>query len=68
MSSIGKNIEITAQSSESFQGAINAGLERARKTLVGVQSAWIKDQQVSLGSDGTPSYRVTMKITFLMEE
>jgi len=65
---IAKVVEISAESPEGFEAAAKHGLERARRTLDGIQGAWIKDQQIDLGKDGTPSFRVNMKVTFIMKD
>jgi hypothetical protein len=65
--SVARVSEITAQSPEGFDQAIRHGIERATKTLRNVQSAWVKDQQIMLDGDRIANYRVTMKVTFIME-
>lgn len=64
---IAKIVEISAESPNGFDAAAKEGLQRARQTLDGVQGAWIKDQKIELGQDGVPSYRVSMKVTFVMK-
>ena len=67
--SIGKVTEITAQSSQSFEDAIEKGMARTAKTLKNIQSAWIKEQKVSCDENGKiTAYRVDMKVTFLLED
>ena len=68
--SVAKVTEITAESAESFEDAIRNGIARANRTLEGVQSAWIKEQQVVVdpNSGKVQRYRVNMKITFLLRE
>lgn len=65
---VAKIVEITAESTEGFDAAARHGLERARKTLDGVRGAWVGEQKISLGADGVPTFRVTMKVTFVMNE
>jgi dodecin len=61
--------EIKASSSVSFDDAIREGLTRACKTLEHVKSAWIDEQEVTLAENGDiASYRVLMKITFLLND
>ena len=60
--------EITASSTTSFADAISNGIERANKTLRNVRSAWVKDQEVEI-EDGKPAaYKVTMKVTFVLDD
>ena len=48
--------------------AIRQGLERATRTLRGVTSAWIKEQQVKLRDGKVAEYQVNMQITFILED
>jgi dodecin len=60
--------EISATSDTSFEDAIRVGLERATSTLRGVKSAWIKEQEVQVGEDGSlTGYQVNMLVTFVLE-
>lgn len=65
--SIARITEITASSKKSFDDAITAGVARAHKTLKGVKGAWIQDQKIKLEDGKISEYRVTMKITFVLE-
>ena len=66
--SIAKVTEIKASSTESFDDAIRQGLKRAHQTLENVKSAWIEDQEVTVGGDGTVAeYFVRMKVTFVLK-
>jgi len=64
--SVAKHIEITADSSKSFEDAIQHGIRRASKTVKGIRSAWVKDQQVLVENDEVQTYRVNLKITFVL--
>lgn len=66
--SVAKITEITAESAEGFDAAIREGIGRACKTLKNVQSAWVKDQEIRIENDRPKGYRVTMKVTFLLNE
>ncbi len=66
--SVARVTEITSRSETSFEDAVSTGLERARATLRHVQHAWIKDQDIYLDDDGGQTYRVTMKVTFELED
>jgi dodecin len=60
--------EISATSDTSFEDAIKVGLERATQTLRGVKSAWVKEQEVQVGDNGTISgYKVNLLVTFVLE-
>ena len=67
MSEVARVTEISARSTESFEDAIKAGIERATQTLRGVRSAWVKEQQVTV-TDGTiAEYQVNLMVTFVLE-
>ena len=67
--SVAKVSEITATSSKSFEDAIQAGINRATKTLEKVQGAWVQDQEVGVDDDGKINeYRVRMKVTFILKD
>ena len=66
--SIARVTEITATSDRSFDDAIMQGIERATKTLQNVKSAWVKDQELSLKNGKVEAYKVSMKVTFVLNE
>jgi flavin-binding protein dodecin len=69
MSDVARVTEISARSSKSFEDAISIGIARATKTLRGVQSAWVKEQEVIVGADGNiAEYQVNMLVTFILED
>jgi flavin-binding protein dodecin len=47
--------------------AIAQGVKRAAKTLSGITSAWVKDQEVVVSKGKIDEYRVHMKITFILK-
>lgn len=65
--SIARNTEISSTSNQSFEDAINKGIERATSTLRNVSSAWIKEQKVEITDGRISSYKVHMVITFVLE-
>jgi flavin-binding protein dodecin len=66
--SVAKIIEITAESTESFEAAIRHGIERASSTVHNIQTAWVKEQQAVVEDGQIVSYRVDLKITFLLND
>lgn len=66
--SVARNTEISATSSQSFEDAIKQGLSRATSTLRNVKSAWIKEQEVELEGDRISTYKVTMIVTFVLDD
>ena len=66
--SVAKVTEIIASSPESFDDAVNKGIERAGKTLENVRSAWVKDLNVVIEKGKITEYRVTMKVSFILKD
>ncbi|MFL6353911.1 MAG: dodecin family protein [Bryobacteraceae bacterium] len=66
--SVARITEISATSTKSFEDAIQQGIQRATATLRNVRSAWIKEQEVKVDNNRVTEYRVTMKITFVLED
>ena len=46
--SIARIVEISSTSEKSFENAIEQGIARASKTLRGIKSAWIKEQELQV--------------------
>ena len=67
-STIARVIELSATSEESFEDAINQGVERAIGTLRNVEGAWIKDMNVLIENNEIAAYKVNMAVTFVLEE
>lgn len=65
--SVAKVIELKARSTQSFEDAVQQGLEKATESVDNVQSAWIQDQQVQVENGSVSSYQVTLKVTFVVE-
>jgi dodecin len=66
--SVARITEITAESSKSFDDAIQLGIGRANKTLKNVKGAWVQDQKITVDHGKISMYRVTMKVTFVLED
>lgn len=65
--SVAKVIEISSDSTESFEDAIRRGVERAEKSLKNVRGAWISEQKVSVEDGNIVRYRVNMRVSFILE-
>jgi len=59
--------EITSASKKSFQDAVETGISRTNETLRNVSGAWIQDMKVVVAKGKIVEYRVTMKVTFILE-
>lgn len=66
--SVAKVTEITSTSSKGFEDAIAKGIARATKTLKNVRGAWISEQKIEIENNKVKSYRVDMKVTFVLED
>ncbi|MEJ2516225.1 MAG: dodecin family protein [Gammaproteobacteria bacterium] len=66
--SIARVTEISASSKKGFKDAIENGIKRADKTLDGIKSAWIEDQEVIVKEGNIDEYRVKMKVTFILKD
>lgn len=66
--SFAKTVEITAESQNDFHDAIQQGIKRASTTLRDVRNIWVKNQEVCMEEGAVQAYRVTMKVTFTLEE
>jgi len=64
---IAKIIEISSDSSVSFQDAIQAGIARAEKRLKNVKGAWISEQKLTVEKGNIVSYRVIMRVSFVLD-
>jgi dodecin len=68
VTSVARVTEISAISDKSFEDAVRVGVERAAQTLRGLQSAWIKEHEVQLSTDGKiTAYKVNLLVTFVLE-
>jgi flavin-binding protein dodecin len=66
--SVAKVTEIIASSKDGFDDAIKQGIKRASKTLKGITSAWVQDQQVMVKDGKIKEYRVNLKVTFILND
>ena len=63
---VAKVSEITATSTKGFEDALAKGIKRANQTLKNVTGAWIADQEVVIEKGKITSYKVRMKVTFVL--
>jgi len=66
--SVARVTELSCTSSQSFEDAIRQGMERATKTLRGVRGAWVKEERVNVGRDGTLEFQANILVTFVLED
>jgi len=60
--------KLTAASSRSWQDAVQQGLKRANKTLRGLTGLHVVEQKAHIEKGKITEYRVTMEITFILED
>ena len=65
---IARVTEVISSSPHSFDDAVRVGVERAARTLQNVKGAWVQDQKVTVENGMVSEYRVTLKITFVLNE
>jgi dodecin len=66
--SVAKVTEIIASSPKGFDHAVQVGIERANKTLENVKGAWVEGQKVVVENGKITDYRVTLRVTFLIND
>jgi len=66
--SIARTTEISAASDKSFEDAVRKGIRRFSKTINNVEGAWVKEQKVVVKDGEVSEYRVTMKVTFVLDD
>ena len=66
--SVARVTEVISSSTKSFEDAVEEGVKRACKTLKNVTSAWVADQKAVIEDGKIVEYRVTMKVTFVLED
>jgi len=62
-----KVIELLGESGESWEGATRQVVAEAMRTLRGVTSVGVKAFQATVESDQVKNFRVTAKVSFVME-
>jgi flavin-binding protein dodecin len=65
--SVAKNIEISAESTASFEDAIQQGIQKAADSVHNIKGAWVKEQKVRIEKGKITSFRVDMKVTFILD-
>lgn len=66
--SVAKIIEISSSSGKGFEDAVANGIARASETIKHIQGAWVAEQKVVVEKGKIVEYRVTLRLTFLLDE
>ncbi len=64
--SIVKVIEILADSPNSWEEATKNAVSTASKTVKNIKSVWVKDQSAVVKDGAVTGFRVTLKVSFLV--
>lgn len=64
--SVAKVIEISSESPESFEDAIKRGIDKASQSVENVRGAWVSEQKVRVENNQITSYRVDLRVTFVL--
>jgi flavin-binding protein dodecin len=65
--SVAKTIEVSADSSSSFEDAIKQGVTKAGESVRGIQEVWVKSQKVLIENNQIKTYRVQLAVTFVLD-
>ena len=64
MASVMKVIEVLAESTNSFEEAVQSAVSETSKSVRNIQSAYVREQSVTVENGRVSKYRVNVKITF----
>jgi dodecin len=65
--SVAKVVEVSASSPTSFEDAIKSGIDKAGESLRGIKGAWVSEEKVDVEDGRIVAYRVTLRISFVLE-
>ena len=65
--SVAKVIELTAVSPTSFDDAVRIGIEKSGESLRNIRGAWVSEQKVDVEGGKITAYRVTLRVTFVLD-
>ena len=68
MATVARVTTITSRSTKSFDDAVSGGIARASSTLRNVSGAWVKEQKVDVTNGKVSTWRVTLEITFVLDD
>ncbi len=66
--SVGKFIELSGQSSESFEDAIRQAVQRASATIRNIRSVWAKEFEAVVENNQVTQFQVVVKLSFMVGE
>lgn len=66
--SIAKIIEVSSESTQSFDDAARNAIKEVSKTVKNVKHVWVDGLEISVEDDGSHVYRTNCKVTFVVED
>ncbi|MEO8287172.1 MAG: dodecin family protein [Chloroflexota bacterium] len=66
--SVVKVIELIAESEQSWEAAAQAAVEHAGRTIRNIRSVYVEDFQAKVENNNITLFRVTAKITFVIDD
>ena len=67
MASVLKVIEVLSESTNSFEEAVQNAVSETSKSVRNIQSAYVREQSVTVENGKVKAYRVNVKITFSVD-
>ena len=67
MASVLKVIEVLSESTNSFEEAVQHAVSETSKSVRNIQSAYVREQSVTVENGKVKAYRVNVKITFSVD-
>jgi flavin-binding protein dodecin len=66
--SIVKMVELSSQSTDSWEDATRQAVERASQTVRNIRSVWVKEFEAVVENEQVTQFRVILKVAFQLEE
>jgi flavin-binding protein dodecin len=67
MANVVKVVELLAESEQGWEEAARQAVQEATRTIRGVRSVYISEFQAVVENDKVKSFRVTAKVSFVLE-
>ncbi|THH40333.1 dodecin family protein [Neolewinella litorea] len=67
MAQVLKVIEVLSESPKSFEDAVSAAVAQTAKSVRNIESAYVREQYVTVKDGVVDKYRVNVKITFMVD-
>ena len=66
--SVAKFIELSGQSAQGYEHAIQEAVERASSTIRNITSVWVKEFEAVVENNQVTQFQVVVKLSFLVGE